>query len=133
MKIAAPCSIFTNRLLLLLCETTLVPSNAREFITAQVKSLLLLDPNNEQYLKLQTDLQDAIKLTEGLIQSQQLESATVPSGNVQLNVLIIIIFVNDNQTNTGELHLRKGDWVPKVGDRVEAAWGEKTYPGRVMI
>lgn len=50
----------------------------------QLMELLTIDPNNESYLKLQTDLNDAIRLTKDLISTHKSKESAGPSGGMTI-------------------------------------------------
>ncbi|GAB5036431.1 nucleic acid binding protein [Nannochloropsis oceanica] len=115
--------------------------------TDQVQSLLDLDPSNEAYLTLKSDLQAAIKLTHDLIRTQEDAAAAAAAAAITSATATATATAATAQTTAAratpaaaavmEMQLRKGGeagWVPAVGERVDAPWGtgEKRFPAVVV-
>lgn len=57
----------------------------------QLMELLTIDPNNESYLKLQTDLNDAIRLTKDLISTHKSKESSGPSGGTTMTAPVSVV------------------------------------------
>jgi len=84
--------------------------------------LIEADSSNEKYVKLASDLDEAITLTQKLINASETASSSQADEGVGL-------MLRKTTTSTTTVAQPKTTQTWGVGDRCEAPWADKVYPG----